>query len=426
MDPNNRNLKPIVENEIESKVENNPVQVANDPLMPKEVKEEATQVLDSNPYNDEANNNQIEKGVDKLSEDFDSIDDLYHYLNEEYPEDGSKGGSITREYEPINQASQAAPVGKQDTQIDNKADERSTITPEDGTKVQPDTTLVDVDMQSQQPDMSLYESAPELPYADNVIQEKPEEVVEDVVDYGLEDQNQYPDEIEIEDTKTEDIDPPAEDSLEKEAKETINIAPWLGSLKFAQSQVASPKSKEDKVPVDFSKLSKAGGSIIGNLGGFNVPSGSISSSSVSNSFSEMEELKNNNYAKSGGGSIPTTVNTLAAASHGGVKGSSSNAGITNNGGTVNSGATKAGGSLASKSMDLPSFTGHTDMSEGISIDSLKEATIKNLINEIMKMDDIVAIANEIDKKNLTYKGISIKKLPPEQLNELSKVVKGVY
>ena len=42
----------------------------------------------------------------------------------------------------------------------------------------------------------------------------------------------------------------------------------------------------------------------------------------------------------------------------------------------------------------------------------------------MKMDDSVAAANEIDKEKLTYKGVSIKKLPPEQLNELSKVVKG--
>lgn len=67
---------------VEKAIEENPEQILEDPKMPEEAKEEAAQVLDSDNRTDEANNEQVEGAVEKLSEDFDTVDDLYNYLDQ--------------------------------------------------------------------------------------------------------------------------------------------------------------------------------------------------------------------------------------------------------------------------------------------------------------------------------------------------------
>lgn len=86
MDSRNRNFQPIdmLNNKVENAIENKPEQVANDPVMPKEAKEEATQVLDTKANNDEVNNQQVEKATNRLSDDFETVDDLMSYLENEY------------------------------------------------------------------------------------------------------------------------------------------------------------------------------------------------------------------------------------------------------------------------------------------------------------------------------------------------------
>lgn len=278
----------------------------------------------------------------------------------------------------------------------------------------------------------------------------------DIVDYGLEDQNQYPETINqdetvidnkmsnspIAETKPaegfENIDNAVQlindgkeeealDLVEKEAEEKeeepeekFRIG-MLGSSLGAPTRFSNtsiPASNPKEVNFDSSNI---GSPILGNLlNSINTPSGSISAPNVSNSIKKPEELTSNISSKAIGGSIP---DSLDASKELNVKqGSKMNSYSTNNGGTVNSGATKTNGTLTNNSPELPSFTGHTDTSDNIKIDSLKEATIENLISKIMEMDDDKAKANEINKEELTYKGVSIKKLPPEQLNELIKIV----
>ena len=280
----------------------------------------------------------------------------------------------------------------------------------------------------------------------------------DIVDYGLEDQNQYPETINqnetiiddkmsnspiaetepakgfenidnavqlINDGKEEEaldlIEKEAEDKEgEEEPEEKFRIGMLGSSLgkptKFSNTSIPVSNPKE----VNFDR-SNIGAPVLGNfLKSINTPSGSISAPNVSNSIKKPEELTSNISSKAIGGSIP---NSLDASKELNVKqGSKMNSYSTNNGGTVNSGATKTNGTLTNNSPELPSFTGHTDTSDNITIDSLKEATIENLISKIMEMDDNKAEANEINKEELTYKGVSIKKLPPEQLNELIKIV----
>lgn len=278
----------------------------------------------------------------------------------------------------------------------------------------------------------------------------------DIVDYGLEDQNQYPETINQDETVIdnkmsnspiaetepaegfENIDNAVQlvnngkeeealDLVEKEAEEKeeepeekFRIGMLGSSLgkptTFSNTSIPAYNPKE----VNFDS-SKIGSSILGNLlNSINTPSGSISAPNVSSSIKKPEELTSNISSKAIGGSIP---DSLDASKELNVKqGSKMNSYSTNNGGTVNSGATKTNGTLTNNSPELPSFTGHTDTSDDITIDSLKEATIENLISKIMEMDDDKAKANEINKEELTYKGVSIKKLPPEQLNELIKIV----
>lgn len=280
-----------------------------------------------------------------------------------------------------------------------------------------------------------------------------------IVDYGLEDQNQYPETINQDETIIDDkmsnspivetepaegfenidnavqlindgkeeealdlVEKEAEDKEEEkeEPEEKFRIGMLGSSLgkPTTFSNTSIPASNPKEVNFDSSKV---GSSMLGNLlNSINTPSGSISAPNVSSSIKKPEELTSNISSKAIGGSIP---DSLDASKELNVKqGSKMNSYSTNNGGTVNSGATKTNGTLTNNSPELPSFTGHTDTSDNITIDSLKEATIENLISKIMEMDDDKAKANEINKEELTYKGVSIKKLPPEQLNELIKIV----
>lgn len=278
----------------------------------------------------------------------------------------------------------------------------------------------------------------------------------DIADYGLEDQNQYPETINQDETVIDNkmSNSPIAETEPAEGFENIdNAVQLVNNGKEEEALDLVEKETEEKEeepeekfrigmlgsslgkPTTFSNTSipaynpkevnfdssKIGSSMLGNfLNSINTPSGSISAPNVSSSIKKPEELTSNISSKAIGGSIP---DSLDASKELNVKqGSKMNSYSTNNGGTVNSGATKTNGTLTNNSPELPSFTGHTDTSGDITIDSLKEATIENLISKIMEMDDDKAKANEINKEELTYKGVSIKKLPPEQLNELIKIV----
>ena len=92
--------------QLESQIEQAPEQVISNPGMPEEAKTEAAQVLDGDKRTDEANNDKVEAAVEKLSEDFDTVDDLAAYLdqvddegNPFFPEDKENPDAVWNQYE---------------------------------------------------------------------------------------------------------------------------------------------------------------------------------------------------------------------------------------------------------------------------------------------------------------------------------------
>lgn len=366
----------VVENEIESSPD--PVKTA-ETIAPgaENIKEEAEQINDGNPHNVEVNNEKVEQDIDNI-------------------------------------------INNDDTVVDENAPQVN------------EADFVKSDI---------------LPYADNVLELKqeeplpvddsiPEQVVDEqsviddqnVIDNGLEDQNQYTDTIddkavvdtiELEPEEKETVAEAIEEAAPEEEKET-----YFGMLgiphRGLSSSNSTPSVKDDTYKID--KLNKAGSAILGNLSNaLPTSSGSVSASSVGN-VDKAANPMTPEIAKAAGGKIDLDSPSAAAnAELGSRTGNSNNGFVTSNGGSISSGPVNKGSSLKTPSVSLPSKTEHTAEANNIdlsaaSIDALKEA--------IVKLDDNIAEANEIDKKALTYKGISIDELPPEMINELWRIING--
>lgn len=82
MDPKNRNYKHL----IEGLVEKEPEVVMENPIFSPDLKKEAEEVTDGDSRTTEADNKVVEKEISRLSDDFETIEDLEAYLNEYYPE----------------------------------------------------------------------------------------------------------------------------------------------------------------------------------------------------------------------------------------------------------------------------------------------------------------------------------------------------
>ena len=351
----------VVENEIESSP--NPVETA-ETIAPgaENIKKEAEQINDGNPNNVEVNNEKVEQDIDNI-------------------------------------------INNDDTVVDENAPQVN------------EADFVKSDI---------------LPYADNVLELKqeeplpvddsiPEQVVDEqsVIDNGLEDQNQYTDTIDLEPEEKETVAEAIEEVVPEEEKET-----YFGMLGLPHRGLSSSNSASSVKDDEFklNKLNNAGSAILGNVGtSLTTPSGSVSTTSVS-SDNKPAEVMTSETAKAAGGKVDLDSPSAAANAEIGSKpGNSNNGFVTSNGGSVSSGPVSKGSSLKTPSVSLPSKTEHTAEANNIdlsvaSIDALKEA--------IVKLDDDIAAANEIDKEALTYKGISIEKLTPEMINELWRIING--
>lgn len=352
----------VVEDKIESSP--NPVETA-EAIAPgaENIKEEAEQITDGNPHNVEVNNEKVEKDIDNI-------------------------------------------INNDDTVVDENVPEVN------------ENDFVKSDI---------------LPYADNVLELKQEESLpvdndiseqpvdeQSVIDNGLEDQNQYTDTIELEPEEKEAAAEAIEEAAPEEEKET-----YFGMLGLPHRNIASSaatSSVKDDDEFKLNRLNNAGSAILGNVGTpLTTPSGSVSAASVS-SDSKPADVMTSETARAAGGKVDLEAPSAAANAEVGSKpGGSNNGFVTSNGGTVSSGPVSKGSSLKASSVSLPNKTEHTAEANNIdlsvaSIDALKEA--------IVKLDDDVAAANEIDKKALTYKGISIEELPPEMINEVWRIING--
>lgn len=351
----------VVENEIESSP--NPVETA-ETIAPgaENIKEEAEQINDGNPNNVEVNNEKVEQDIDNI-------------------------------------------INNDDTVVDENAPQVN------------EADFVKSDI---------------LPFADNVLELKqeeslpvddsiPEQVVDEqsVIDNGLEDQNQYTDTIELEPEEKETVAKAIEEAAPEEEKETYFGMLGLPHRNIASSVAASPV-KDDEFKLD--RLNNAGSAILGNVGAsLQAPSGSVSATSVP-SDNKPAEVMASETAKAAGGKVDLESPSAAANAEIGSKpGNAINGFVTSNGSSISSGPVSKGSSLKTPKVSLPNKTEHTAEANNIdlsaaSIDALKEA--------IIKLDDSVAEANGIDKEALTYKGISIEKLPPEMINELWGIING--
>lgn len=289
------------------------------------------------------------------------------------------------------------------------------------------------------------------PHNVEVNNEKVEKDIDNIVDHGLEDQNQYVEpiddktvvdanvpEVNEDDFVKSDVLPSADNVLElkPEEQETVTEAieeaapeeekeTYFGMLgiphrNIASSTSAAPLVKDDTYKLD--RLNNAGSSILGNVGAsLPTSSGSISAASVPTETNATETMTAKAPVAAGGNFNTNSPSEAANKEVGSKPGNSNNGFTTSNGGSVSSGPVNKGSSLKIPSVSLPNKTEHTAEANNIdlsaaSIDALKEA--------IIKLDDSIAEANEIDKKALTYKGISIEELPPEMINELWSIING--
>lgn len=363
----------VVENEIESSP--NPVETA-ETIAPgaENIKEEAEQIIDGNPHNVEVNNEKVEKDIDKIIDNDDTV------VDENAPE------------------------------VNENDFVKSDILP------YADNVL---ELKREEP-LPVDNNIPEQPVDDQSIIDKQSVIDEQsVIDNRLEDQNQYTDTIELEPEEKETVAEAIEEVVPEEDKETYFGMLGIPHRGLSSSSSASPV-KDETYKID--KLNKAGSAILGNLNSaLPTSSGSVSASSVGN-VDKAANSMTSEIAKAAGGEVDlASPSETANAELGSKPGNSNNGFTTSNGGSISSGPVNKGSSLKTPSVSLPNKTEHTAEANNIdlsaaSIDALKEA--------IVKLDDSIAEANEIDKKALTYKGISIEKLPPEMINELWRIING--
>lgn len=370
----------VVEDKIESSP--NPVETA-ETIAPgaENIKEEAEQINDGNPHNVEVNNEKVEKDIDNIINNDDTVvDENAPQVNEA---DFVKS-DVLPSADNVIELKQEEPLP-----VDDSVPEQVV----DGQSVTDDQSIID---------------------EQNSVDEQ------SVIDNGLEDQNQYTDTIELEPEEKETVAEAIEEAAPEEDKETYFGMLGLPHRGLSSSSSVSPVKDDDEFKLN--RLNNAGSAILGNVGAsLQAPSGSVSATPVP-SDNKPAEVMTPETARAAGGKVDLDSPSAAANAEVGSKpGNANNGFVTSNGGSISSGPVNKGSSLKTPSVSLPNKTEHTaevnniDLSAA-SIDALKEA--------IIKLDDNVAAANEIDKEALTYKGISIEKLPPEMINELWSIING--
>lgn len=357
-----------LEAEAEAAAENNPEKVIDDPMMPEALKKEAADLLDNDSRNDEADNTQIEKAVSKLSEDFDTPDDLYEYLVNEYGEE-SKGPDDIVSNEEVEQLQAEMANG------DNTVyDERMANSP-----VIPDSQL---------------EPAPELPYADNVVQIKDEEA----------------------------------EQLQEEAMELPKMTAATDVTIGSGAHGGSYSGEKTEIPDSRSSVGTPGSRMsVPSAGVSHVGGGVHGASAASSSHPSSKQPASVSHA-SGGANPVQSANDEAAVSIGARQGADSNGGLTSNGTNLNSGAVKqTGSSLTVKPTALPNGEAHTqDYSGGLleGAGSLKDAHLANLEVRIRSIP--IELAEQLGfstkYKHVTYNGLSISECEPQELQEIEKIL----
>lgn len=389
--------RPLDANSLEQITESNP-EAVQEALPDTPIAEEARQITDdSDARNDEVNNEAAEETVSRLSDDFETVDDLYNYL------------------ETVNG------MGWNNGRVD------------------------DVDL-----------NGPDFP-VDNNVYAKDEDFVgpDEVVDYGLEDQNQYVEPIDdktIVDTNVPEVNendfvksdvlPSADNVLElkpeeqdavteaieeaapEEEKETYFGMLGIPHRQFSGSPHSSVNANNEQYKLD--RLNHAGASSLGRLGGFSAGSGSVSPGIASTSISKPRAMTESVSSRAGGGNIPKSPNAAANAQVGSRAGNSNNGFVTSNGGNVSSGPVQKRSSLKSpKPTQLPNFTGHTapiQTNQLGSAEDLHEALIERIKGMLDNLDPETRKKLGFSPTLYNYNGTPLNKLDGATLVQLSEML----
>lgn len=391
--------RPLDASNLEQITESNP-EAVQEALPDTPIAEEARQITgDSDARNDEVNNQAAEETVSRLSDDFETVDDLYNYL------------------ETVNG------MGWNNGRVD------------------------DVDL-----------NGPDFP-VDNNVYAKDEDFVgpDEVVDYGLEDQNQYSaglgdsdetiaqenvPEVNENDFVKSDVLPSADNVLElkPEEQEVVTEAieenvpeekqdKYFGMLGFPHRKLGSfsPSSANaNNEQYKLDRLSRAGASSLGRIGGFSTGSGSVSPGISSTSISKPRAMTERVSSRAGGGSIPKSPNAAANLQVGSRAGSSNNGFITSNGGNVSSGPVQKRSSLKSpKPTQLPNFTGHTAPIQTNplgSAEDLHEALVERIKGMLDNLDAETRKKLGFSPTLYNYNGTPLDKLDGATLVQLSEML----
>jgi hypothetical protein len=394
--------RPLDASNLEQITESNP-EVVQEALPNTPIAEEARQITDdSDARNDEVNNQAAEETVSRLSDDFETVDDLYNYL------------------ETVNG------MGWNNGRVD------------------------DVDL-----------NGPDFP-VDNNVYARDEDFVgpDEVVDYGLEDQNQYPtgignsDETVVQENVPEvnendfvksDVLPSADNVLElkPDEQEVVTEAieknvpeeekyKYFGMLGFPHRKLGSfsPKSvNANNEQYKLDRLSRAGASSLGRIGGFSTGSGSITPGTVSTSISKPRAMTEHISSRAGGGNIPKSPNAAANAQVGSRAGNSNNGFVTSNGGNVSSGPVQKRSSLKSpKPTQLPNFTGHTgpiQTNQLGSAEDLHEALVERIKGMLDNLDPETRKKLGFSPTLYNYNGTPLDKLDGATLVQLSEMLESI-
>lgn len=394
--------RPLDANNLEQITESNP-EAVQEALPNTPIAEEARQITDdSDARNNEVNNQAAEETVSRLSDDFETVDDLYNYL------------------ETVNG------MGWNNGRVD------------------------DVDL-----------NGPDFP-VDNNVYAKDEDFVgpDEVVDYGLEDQNQYPAGIDDSDETVvqenvpgvnendfvkSDVLPSADNVLElkPDEQEVVTEAieenvpeeekdKYFGMLGFPHRKLGgfSPSSvSANNEQYKLDRLNRAGASSLGRLGGFSTGSGSVSPGIVSTGISKPRAMTERVSSRAGGGNIPKSPNAAANAQVGSRAGNSNNGFITSNGGNISSGPVQKRNSLKSpKPIQLPNFTGHTASIQTNplgSAEDLHEALVERIKGMLDNLDPETRKKLGFSPTLYNYNGTPLDKLDGATLVQLSEMLEGI-
>lgn len=410
--------KPLDSQKLEQLIEENPETVKDSVPEDNPIHTEAEQVTDGDERTTEANNAKVEEGIkqggidwdkleknwyeereklnkpqedvkdefgqpipdfspeeneainEALSEDFNTVDDLYNYLEDVYDPG----------LEDQNQYQEA---------VDNVPN--------------PDETIYDESMASQPviPEEKL-EPAPEAPYADNVSQIKEDEV----------------------DQLQEDIAPETVTTDEQlNLPEALNEAPAVtnGSGISGGSISSSPV----RIPGSSFGPAFSGGRPF-TFG--SVPSGSVSAPSVTSSKTPEVTYKAEHTKPAGGGSIPEVKQGTSSNPIGGSKSSGN---VISNGATYSGGTNKSSRSLkyvpstrvlphGEDRMESYDVDGQAGSASGGNEDTLNN--IESRVKSIQPWSLAEQLGFSAKSKQVTYNGTSIDQLLPEQIREVLKIL----